>query len=400
VSATLTSSGAPLSGRVVTFALGGSIVTAATDANGLASATLPLTSDPGTYSLTAAFDGDASFQPSASGRVPIAVSKQATVLVLAAGAGAGNGASATLTAAGSPLREKSVVFVSRRGTNVVGATSAITGRDGVARVPASALPTGDFTVTAYFGTAQTPLPNGATANLSDVDYGPSSSGNVRSAQIGTLLLLPTVIGAPYNAPLQVTGTPTPQVTATGLPPGLAVTQTGSSWAITGTTSRVGWYRVTVTAANGVGSPATATYILVVGYRLPAFAAPVNDPPGSTPSVFRTDSTVPLRFQLTDAAGTPIPQAEAAAIGSSKRAVVTVLQVGTTKSKANEVKVAASPQTGTAFTYDGSTGQFVFFANASTWHWQAGKTYLVTASVTSTAGDLVALHALLIGFAKS
>lgn len=60
------------------------------------------------------------------------------------------------------------------------------------------------------------------------------------------------------------GFPIPTVTSTGLPPGVTVTTTATGVRLGGTPTTGGVFPVTLTAANGVGTPATSSFVLTVG----------------------------------------------------------------------------------------------------------------------------------------
>lgn len=68
------------------------------------------------------------------------------------------------------------------------------------------------------------------------------------------------------APIDVAlgGFPVPTVTSTGLPPGVTVTTTATGVRLAGTPTTGGIFPVTLTAANGVGAPATSSFTLTVG----------------------------------------------------------------------------------------------------------------------------------------
>jgi autotransporter-associated beta strand protein/predicted outer membrane repeat protein len=69
-------------------------------------------------------------------------------------------------------------------------------------------------------------------------------------------------GAPFTfTPFIVTGTPSPTFTATGLPAGVTINPT--TGVVSGTPTGSGTFTATVTASNGVGSPATQTFTLNV-----------------------------------------------------------------------------------------------------------------------------------------
>ncbi len=72
---------------------------------------------------------------------------------------------------------------------------------------------------------------------------------------------PGTVGIPYAFQVTATGTPTPSVSASGLPPGLSFSS--STNRITGTPTTAGTFATTVVASNGVPPDATQTYSIVI-----------------------------------------------------------------------------------------------------------------------------------------
>lgn len=187
VSATLTGPGA-LTGRTVSFRIGTSVVTATTDAGGVASASLPLIATPGTQQLTATFSGDAT-HASSGDATSFTITKQSTSLVLTAPdatVGGASGISATLRApdgSGTAVGSRTVFFVlegTGSGTTMgFGLTKSVTtGADGTANLGSTPdLPVGPYEVRAYFsGTIPlNPWTGTLTTTLTDPIYEASMS---------------------------------------------------------------------------------------------------------------------------------------------------------------------------------------------------------------------------------
>jgi hypothetical protein len=154
VSAVLMSNNLPLVGHTVSFGIGGGMLRAVTDANGVAKVTLPLLQTPHDDLLRAVFDETTDFLGAATS-VPFSITRQGTTLSLSPPAFSGAyGAPlpfvATLSdASGRRLREQSVVFVVSGGGRTY-ATTAITDFHGSAALPSVPLPIGTYMVTAYF----------------------------------------------------------------------------------------------------------------------------------------------------------------------------------------------------------------------------------------------------------
>ncbi|HET8567545.1 MAG TPA: right-handed parallel beta-helix repeat-containing protein [Candidatus Limnocylindria bacterium] len=122
--ATLTSEGAPLAGRYVTFKLGGQMRIAMTNAAGVATATLDATVTPraAPYPLTAAFPGEPGIIGDAA-TVEVTVTRAPTTLQVVPGAPQYSDAAsvARLVAAGVTLNEQPIV-ITRGGVSVATAT--------------------------------------------------------------------------------------------------------------------------------------------------------------------------------------------------------------------------------------------------------------------------------------
>jgi len=70
---------------------------------------------------------------------------------------------------------------------------------------------------------------------------------------------------------------------------------------------VGTTKVTCTATDAGGRSSSASFSVTVGYRFAGFFQPLNDPATNPPSVFKSGSTIPVKFALTYTNGTPIPR---------------------------------------------------------------------------------------------
>lgn len=210
VSATLTATGgasANPAAKTVTFTLGATTVTALTDTDGVATATLPLVEPPGTYTLSASYGGGADDQPAAtSEQFEVTAAPTQLELSVPSGdivSGQPSGITATLSAnAGTavvPLPQEPVYFVISGPSGTVFTATAITNANGIADAGALDVPAantgvssnGDV-ITAYFG-GSVPLPGGGSYEASETGYAPSESApasiNV-TAPISTLLLGP------------------------------------------------------------------------------------------------------------------------------------------------------------------------------------------------------------------
>lgn len=167
LTATLTASGSPVAGKLVTFDVPGvGTGSGTTDASGLASCSIgPLPSgSAGAHPINGAFAGDADYR-AVSAAASLTIARITTALAAQNASGATGGSAdlkATLTApGGAPLSGKTVAFT----VAGVGGGSAVTNASGVATytllIPVGTS-LGDHTISASFA--------------GDVDYLPSSSG--------------------------------------------------------------------------------------------------------------------------------------------------------------------------------------------------------------------------------
>jgi hypothetical protein len=166
--------------------------------------------------------------------------------------------------------------------------------------------------------------------------------------------------------------------------GVTITTTASS------TSAGGTYPITA-AGPASTTDYTVTYYpgtLAIGYRFSGFLQPINDTainPALTPSVFKQGSTIPIKFQLLDANGNPVPASLAASIASSCSATVTMSYVTTGSSPVDETVSSDTANTGTCFRYDSTSNQFIF--NMSTKPYRTNSTYQIGAKIVGGAATV-------------
>ena len=101
--------------------------------------------------------------------------------------------------------------------------------------------------------------------------------------------------------------PAPRRTSTPGWPACTVTVTG------GNANGVGTFTWTATAKDNAGNTTTITGTYTVTYRFDGFLQPINDTAhqvGVSTSMFKAGSTVPVKFQLKNAAGTVVQPASA------------------------------------------------------------------------------------------
>jgi hypothetical protein len=124
-----------------------------------------------------------------------------------------------------------------------------------------------------------------------------------------------------------------------------------------------------------------------------FEQPVNDPP-SDMSVFKTGSTVPLKFKLYHCDGSLYSDDEAQAITSAGQAALYIAEGAADPSLVvDEVATSTNPDQGNKFRYDAAGDVFVY--NWGTKSYSGGKTCTLIANVTDGGGNLVT-HGVTIG----
>ncbi|MGY1778843.1 OmpL47-type beta-barrel domain-containing protein [Geodermatophilus sp. SYSU D01036] len=228
---------------------------------------------------------------------------------------------------------------------------------------------------ALSGVATCPDPVVLTANGTNTATGTvtDKAGNTATATLDGIRIdqeKPTLTTADVNvngATYTLGNVPAPTCTARDSFSGLAsctVTVTG------GNANGVGTFTYTATATDKVGNRSTVTGTFRVVYRFDGFLQPINDTAhqvGTSTSVFKASSTVPVKFQLKRADGTVVQG------GSS--AWLTPVKGNTTSAPVDETVYAASTDSGTTYRYDGSAAQYVYNWKSGTGgnYWRIGVT---------------------------
>jgi hypothetical protein len=141
----------------------------------------------------------------------------------------------------------------------------------------------------------------------------------------------------------------------------------------GTSSGVGTFTATATAKDKAGNVATTTVTYKVIYRYSGafFLQPINDTAhqvGLSTSIFKAGSTVPVKFQLLNAAGQPV-QAASAPIWENP------VSKGSTSAAVNETTLVASADTTDTFRWDATARQYIYNWNTAktqvNQYWQIG-----------------------------
>jgi uncharacterized delta-60 repeat protein len=151
---------------------------------------------------------------------------------------------------------------------------------------------------------------------------------------------------------------------------------------------IGSHTFSVTATDAAGHSTTATVHYAVQYGFVGLLQPVDDGVGQTMSVFKKNSTIPLKFQLVTPGG-PVSATAAAALASSCDLTVSYQKVGTTTAQVDETVFTAADDTGGCFKWDGSQ----FHYNFGTKSLSAGSVYRLR---ISSASGSVPDHVVTIG----
>jgi hypothetical protein len=199
------------------------------------------------------------------------------------------------------------------------------------------------------------------------------AGNTASARVAGINIdqeKPTLTTADVNVQggtFTVGSVPAATCTATDSFSGLAscrVTVTG------GNSNGVGTFTYTATATDNAGNTTTITGTFKVIYRFDGFLQPINDTAhqiGASTSVFKAGSTVPAKFQLKKASGTPV-QAASAPIW------LTPVKGAAMSAPVDETVYAASADSGSVYKYDATAAQYIYnwkTGSASGNYWRIG-----------------------------
>ncbi|MEI3847609.1 MULTISPECIES: OmpL47-type beta-barrel domain-containing protein [unclassified Microbacterium] len=231
--------------------------------------------------------------------------------------------------------------------------------------------TGPVTVTftcadALSGVATCPDPQVLTSNGLNTPAGAvtDKAGNTASAVLGGIRIdqeKPTLTAAGVNVAggIYVLGSaPAATCTATDNVSGLAscvVSVTG------GTANGVGTFSYTATATDNAGNQTILTGSYTVTYRFDGFLQPINDTAhqvGVSTSIFKAGSTVPVKFQLKDAAGKVVQSATAPVW-------LTPVKGSATSAPVDETSYPATADSGTAYRYDATAQQYIY-------NWKTGN----------------------------
>jgi hypothetical protein len=129
--------------------------------------------------------------------------------------------------------------------------------------------------------------------------------------------------------------------------------------VTGGNGSVGTFNWTATATDKAGNTISQSGTYKVVYRFDGFLQPINDTAhqtGLTTSVFKGGSTVPVKFQLKNAAGNVVQSASAPIWLTPVKGVAMSMPV-------DETAVTVSADSGSTYRYD--TGQYIYNWKAPT-----------------------------------
>jgi hypothetical protein len=221
--------------------------------------------------------------------------------------------------------------------------------------------------------------NSVTGTAVD-NAGNSSTTTVSGINVDTVAPVVTIGGVTNGAQYTIGGVPTPTASATDATSGLAGPATGTRTG--GTTNGVGTFTYTATATDKAGNTGTATvtYTVVYGFGTTLFLQPVNDTAhqtGVATSVFNAGQTIPMKFELRNAAGQVIQSATAPRW-------LTPVKGSATNAAVNEAAYTATATTGGTYVLNGTQYQYNWKTEKSMSgsYWRVGvalddgKTYYV------------------------
>ncbi|MEP7047822.1 MAG: Ig-like domain repeat protein, partial [Ilumatobacteraceae bacterium] len=257
-----TVSGAP-AGSAITFSLGSVSITAPTDVNGRATASLLLQDAVGSYTVAAAYGGDATHLGSTSSRA-FGIVKVPTALTVPVGVAKSVSAVLTRTVPNIPLPQQTVYFTFTGPVTVQ--LTAATDPQGRAQVSTGSLPDGTYTVSARFlGTPSTFEPGSSLDAIVTVDNTGPAVTALKLTPVSIVVGSTTTLSASVVDPR---GTSRVEYFV-GADPGVGMATTatlasGAASATFGADLPVGTYTVGVRALDGVGNwSATSTTTLTV-----------------------------------------------------------------------------------------------------------------------------------------
>ncbi len=161
----------------------------------------------------------------------------------------------------------------------------------------------------------------------------------------------------------------------------------------------GLYSITVEVCDDENDCGSDQVVVTVGLVFYGFLQPLNDPTvsTSTPSVWKRGSNIPIKFQLRDASGMPIPDSLAQDIvtgcsPSGGGARIAVAKVNGSPIWASESETSGSPTAdgGVCFRYDAAADQFIYNLGTKTSFYTVNDSYKAMANVWFNGG-LVAKH---------
>jgi hypothetical protein len=210
--------------------------------------------------------------------------------------------------------------------------------------------------------------------------GNRATTTVGGIKVDTVAPVVSIGGIPDGATYTVGAVPAATVSATDATSGLAAPATGTRTG--GLANGVGTFTYTASATDKAGNVGTAsvTYQVVYGYGSTLFLQPVNDTAhqtGTATSVFNAGQTIPLKFQLRNAAGQVIQAGTAPTW-------LTPVKGSATSAAVNEGAYEASATAGGTYVWDGTQYQHNWKTekNQAGSYWRVGvslddgKTYYV------------------------
>ena len=188
------------------------------------------------------------------------------------------------------------------------------------------------------GSAKDVADNVGTSSVSGISIDNENPTITKVNVAGGFYTLGTTPGATCDATDSFSGLDTCKVTVAG-----------------GTVTGVGTFNWTATATDKAGNSASQTGTYKVVYKFDGFLQPINDTAhqvGTSTSVFKAGSTIPVKFQLRNAAGQVVQSA-------TTPSWLTPVKGGSMSMPIDETVQTVSADSGSLYRYDATAQQYIY-----------------------------------------
>jgi hypothetical protein len=224
------------------------------------------------------------------------------------------------------------------------------------------------TCTGVTGTGATAVNNGVTLSGNGANQSAKGTATDNADNVATTTVSPINIDTDKPA-ITINGIANGGVYTLGAVPAASCTATdalsgidanGCKLTVTGGTANgVGTFSFTATASDKAGNTTTVTGSYKVKYRFDGFLQPINDTAhqqicgtNCTYSIFKAGSTVPVKFQLKDAAGNIVQTTTAPVWANPQKGNLTTMSV-------DESAFTDPADTASTYRWDPTGQQYIF-----------------------------------------